>query len=55
MNQEEKIKRLKAEQEALRDCETIPIHNIGYIQSNGYLLAVDTRSTGRTKSRFYNI
>ena len=44
MNQKEIDKRLKAEQEALLDCETTPIHNIGYIQASGYLLAIDVNS-----------
>ena len=45
MKQQDIADRLRAEQEALRDCETIPIHNIGYIQAKGYLMAVDTKSS----------
>lgn len=44
MDAEQIAIRLKAEQEAIRDCETIPIHNIGYIQPFGYLIAVDIDS-----------
>ncbi len=42
MNEEEIKDRLKAEKEALQNCETTPFHNIGYIQPFGGLLAVDT-------------
>ncbi|WP_010178192.1 HWE histidine kinase domain-containing protein [Aquimarina agarilytica] len=41
MNQVEIEHKLKAEKEAIQNCETIPIHNIGYIQPYGCLLAVD--------------
>ena len=44
MNQEEIKIRLKAEKEAIQNCETIPIHDIGYIQPYGCLIAVDTKT-----------
>ena len=44
MNQKEIEDRLKAEQEAIQNCASIPIHNIEYIQANGYLLAVNLRT-----------
>ena len=45
MNQEQIAERLRAEQEAIRDCESTPIHDIGIIQPFGYLMAVDTSSS----------
>ncbi len=44
MNQEQIADRLKAEKQAIQDCESIPIHDIGYIQPFGYLMAVDIKS-----------
>ncbi len=41
MNLEDINVRLKAEKEAMANCETIPIHDIGYIQSCGALIAID--------------
>ena len=43
MKQEE-INRLDSEKEAIQNCETVPIHTIGYIQPFGCLLAMDTNT-----------
>jgi len=36
-------KSLSLEQEAIQNCENVPIHNIGYIQPFGFLLAINPK------------
>jgi len=44
MNVDKQKARLAAEKEALQNCENAVIHDLGYIQAYGYLLAFDIQS-----------